>query len=72
MRLATPTRSVLRLCEAAGRQAGVLLGATATDDVVDATVVLLAQAGDHIVTSDRTDIANLLGRTRQSVLIVDC
>jgi hypothetical protein len=35
-----------------GRQAGVLLGLTGTGDPVDATVVLLASAGDRILTSD--------------------
>lgn len=35
-----------------GRRAGVLLGLAGRDDVVDAAVVLLAQDGDEIFTSD--------------------
>lgn len=42
-----------------GRAAGALLGATGTSDVIDAAVVLLANDGDDIVTSDPGDLARL-------------
>jgi hypothetical protein len=42
-----------------GRQAGVLLGVTGTGDPVDAAIVLLANPGDRIVTSDPYDLTPL-------------
>lgn len=48
-----------------GRAAGELLARSGTSDVVDAALVLLAEDGDDIVTSDPDDIellAALLGR----------
>jgi len=42
-----------------GRRAGVLLKRSGTGDVIDAAVVLLAEDGDEIVTSDRNDITVL-------------
>ena len=40
-----------------GRQAGVLLDLTGSSDPVDATGILLASAGDRILTSDPGDLA---------------
>ncbi len=51
--------------ERTGRLAGQLLAAAGLSDVIDAAVVLIAQDGDDIVTSDHGDIehlANTLGR----------
>ena len=48
-----------------GRAAGELLGRAAAGDVIDAALVLLADDGDDIVTSDPDDIeplAAILGR----------
>ncbi len=48
-----------------GRRAGELLGRSRTSDVIDAALVLLADDGDEIVTSDADDItplARLAGR----------
>jgi hypothetical protein len=42
-----------------GRAAGELLGRTDTSDVMDAAVMLLAQDGDDIVTSDADDLRPL-------------
>ena len=42
-----------------GRAAGALLGAAGTSDVIDAAVVLLANDGDDIITSDVDDIARI-------------
>lgn len=45
--------------EELGRAAGTLLGTAGMSDVVDAAVVLLADDGDDIVTSDAGDLARL-------------
>lgn len=58
--------------QADGREAGVLVGQAGTDDVIDATVVLMARPGDRIVTSDRQDISRLLTAADRRALIVDC
>lgn len=42
-----------------GRRAGIVLAAAASDDVIDAAVVLLARDGDEIITSDPTDLRHL-------------
>ena len=42
-----------------GRRAGVLLKRTGTSDVVDAALVLLAEDGDEIITSDPADLTVL-------------
>ncbi|CAN5908554.1 hypothetical protein BH23ACT10_BH23ACT10_38490 [soil metagenome] len=47
------------LDDSLGRQAGVLLGRTDVSDVVDAAVVLLADDGDEIITSDVADLREL-------------
>lgn len=53
------------LDDALGRSAGRLLGGAGVSDVIDAAVVLLANDGDEIVTSDPDDLERLaatLGR----------
>jgi hypothetical protein len=47
------------LDDALGRLAGVLLAMAAGDDVIDAAVVLLADDGDDIYTSDPGDLRSL-------------
>lgn len=47
------------LDDATGRAAGELLALARRSDVVDAALVLLADDGDHIVTSDPHDIEPL-------------
>ena len=54
------------------RQAGVLLGLTGTSDPVDATVVLLASAGDRILTSDPGDLALLAEAAANRAVVVGC
>jgi hypothetical protein len=44
-----------------GRKAGSLLAGAGTKDVIDAALVLLAEDGDEIVTSDPIDVAALAG-----------
>ncbi len=45
--------------EALGRRVGELLALARTTDVIDAALVLLAEDGDQIATSDPDDIAHL-------------
>jgi len=54
-----PGVEVVALDDALGRQAGVLLAATLTSDVVDAALVLLAVDGDVVLTSDPGDLVRL-------------
>lgn len=51
-----------------GRRAGVLLKRTGASDVIDAALVLLAEDGDEIVTSDPDDLTVL---TEQANLDVE-
>lgn len=53
-----------------GRAAGVLLGRTGHADVIDAAVVLLAQDGDDIVTSDRADLEAMVAATGRHVELI--
>ena len=55
-----------------GRAAGELVGAAGTTDTVDATVVLLADRGDRILTSDPDDLKHLAATARTAVVIVSC
>lgn len=55
-----------------GRDAGALLSAAGTNDPIDATVVLLAQPGDRILTSDPDDLTRLAGAAGNRPLIVSC
>jgi hypothetical protein len=55
-----------------GRRAGVLLGLTGTTDPIDATVVLLADPGDRIVTSDPDDLTQLAEAAESRAVIVAC
>lgn len=50
---------VRRLDAALGRAAGELLARAKQDDVIDAALVLLANDGDRIITSDPEDLALL-------------
>jgi hypothetical protein len=54
------------------RQAGALLGKSATNDPVDATVVAIAASGDHILTSDVDDIHKLVTASRRAIHVVPC
>jgi hypothetical protein len=47
-----PALNVMPLDATLGRRAGVLLGLARADDVIDAALVLLAEDGDSILTSD--------------------
>jgi hypothetical protein len=43
-----------------GKLAGRLQGSAGTDDVVDAHLALLITSGDHVLTSDPSDVEQLL------------
>jgi hypothetical protein len=55
-----------------GYRAGELLGATRTKDVVDATVVLLAESGDRLYTSDMGDMQLLTETAGIKAVIIRC
>jgi len=58
------------LDEALGRASGALLATAGRRDVIDAAVVLLAQDGDRIVTSDPDDLEPLAAANGRHVEIV--
>ena len=58
------------LDDSLGRAAGELLEATRRADVIDAAVVLLAEDGDQILTSDPEDLAPLAAASGRHVDIV--
>jgi len=58
------------LDDALGRAAGELLAAASTADVTDAALVLLAEDGDQIVTSDPNDIEPLAAASGRHVELV--
>ena len=63
-------KPVVPLDDALGRRAGVLLGASGGSDVIDAAVVLLAEHGDAIHTSDVGDLGPLAAAADLHVDIV--
>ncbi|MCY4639455.1 MAG: twitching motility protein PilT [Chloroflexi bacterium] len=54
------------------RDAGVLLGRAGTADPIDATAVLVAEAGDRILTSDPGDLRRLADTAGARVAVVPC
>lgn len=66
---AVEIRSVTR---SDGEQAGLLQAAACTSDPVDATVVLLAQAGNRIITSDAGELSRLAAAAAAGCMIVAC
>jgi ABC-type phosphonate transport system ATPase subunit len=54
------------------RHVGELCGATATVDVVDAHVALLAADHDTVVTSDPDDLRALLRASRRAAAVLGC
>jgi hypothetical protein len=58
------------LDEVLGRAAGELLAVAGHNDVVDAALVLLAEDGDTIVTSDPDDIEPLAKAARRQVELI--
>ncbi|HEY6559919.1 MAG TPA: hypothetical protein VI072_21695 [Polyangiaceae bacterium] len=58
------------LDEELGRAAGTLLGQTRKSDVIDAAIVLLAEDGDQIVTSDPNDLEVLAAASGRHVELI--
>ena len=54
------------------RDAGVLLGRAGAADPIDATVVLVAESGDRILTSDPGDLRRLADPVGARVAVVPC
>lgn len=67
---ALKSMNIRPLDETLGRKVGALLADSGTKDVIDAALVLLADDGDEIVTSDLGDIAVLTGRAELHLDIV--
>ncbi len=65
-----PALQTVPLDASLGRRAGVLLGRARRADVVDAALVLLANDGDSILTSDPRDIAPLAASAGLDVDVV--
>ena len=61
---------VRALDESAGRAAGELLATARSRDVIDAAVVLLAEDGDQLITSDPGDLRSLARAARLSVELI--
>lgn len=55
---------------AAAKRIGPLLGATGIRDAIDGHVAQLANAGDHLLTSDAEDMRRLLGNRVRDVTIL--
>jgi hypothetical protein len=55
-----------------GRQAGTLLGQADTADPIDASVVLLAEPGDRILTSDPDDLTRLAAAAANRAVVITC
>ena len=65
-----PGVEIQAIDEATGHSIGVLLAAAGLVDVVDAAVVLLAQDGDEIFTSDPADLATLATASGRHVELI--
>ena len=56
----------------AGRDAGALLAIAGSADPIHATVALLAQAGDRVLTRDPADLTLLLQAANRPAVVVVC
>lgn len=54
-----------------GRDAGALLARSGTSDPIDATVVLVADHGDRILTSDPEDIQRLVSAAGRRCVVLE-
>jgi len=61
---------VRALAEGDDRRTGELLGLVRMSDVIDAHLTLAMEDGDHVLTSDPTDIARLLAARRIHATVV--
>ncbi|MEE9414871.1 MAG: hypothetical protein V3V01_06280 [Acidimicrobiales bacterium] len=58
------------LDEQIGRKAGQLLGDAKLSDVIDAALILLAQDGDEVITSDHHDLEQLANASGRHVELI--
>ena len=58
--------------ERMGRRAGVLLARAGTSDPIDATVVLVAESGDRILTNDPVDVRRLVTAAGTLAAVIPC
>ena len=58
--------------EPLGREAGILVGRAGTADPIDATVVLVSETGDRILTSDPDDLTHLAVVAGRRAAVVAC
>ena len=58
--------------EQMGRRAGVLLARAGTSDPIDATVALVAESGDRILTSDPVDVERLVTAAGTLAAVIPC
>jgi hypothetical protein len=65
-----PALDIASLDATLGRTAGILLGRSRMDDVIDAALVLLAEDGDLLLTSDPQDLQPLAAAAGLHVDIV--
>ena len=63
---------VLGIDEHLGRRTGELLGVARTSDAIDASLVLVAEDGDRILTSDPDDLRRLADAAGRRVTVVGC
>ncbi|HEY5922010.1 MAG TPA: hypothetical protein VIV11_10090 [Kofleriaceae bacterium] len=64
--------AIVPLDDDLGRRAGELLGKARMSDPIDAAVVLIAQDGEAVVTSDAEDIQHLARVAKRRLVIVAC
>ncbi|MFT4034329.1 MAG: hypothetical protein QM679_01995 [Patulibacter sp.] len=69
LRRALGAIEVVALSRGLGQQAGALLAASGTSDVVDAALVCMARDGETIITSDPHDVAYLIDMAGVDVTI---
>jgi hypothetical protein len=67
-----PAVDVRAVSQRDGRDAGILQATAGTSDAIDATVVLLASAGDRILTRDPGDIARLAAAADNRAAVITC
>jgi hypothetical protein len=65
-----PALDIASIDETLGRSAGILLRRSRMNDVIDAALVLLAEDGDLLLTSDPDDLEPLAAAARLHVDIV--
>ena len=61
---------VVALDESVGRAAGELCGMVNSDDPIDAALVVVAEPGDLILTSDQADIELLVAAAQRPIGVV--